>query len=424
MRRPGSVLGLAAMLLRLRARRHRAALALAGCALAAGSVALRSPPAVTASPEARAWLARPTDAGFADVDPALAATPRGWLAAWARWTDGAAVRVRALGLDGAPRGEAVRVSPEGSVARGGRLARCGGRVGVAWQGTAPGTRWPPFAWFAAVDDDGAVTVPARRLGDGDDDQGQGISLVCDGDGWALGVDGFRAPSRVLRLGPDGALRGAAVTLPAVPDAQGHEAIAAAGDLWLAAQPRYDRVRDRSALTLRWVSRDGRVVAQRETEWQPGAAGPFTWSVHGATAWGVQGQDQGFELRHEPWLLRVDGRAITLSPRALGPRRSADVPALSCDVEGCVAAWSEVVGAEAPRLRVQALTRDGAPRGPVRALGPASRLLRHGGVALARTADTNALRAVWVAPAGDGLRVVTVGITARGVPSDAPRWLSE
>lgn len=421
--RPKTLVGLTIALVRLRYRRQAyGALAVCGAlsalALARATVSAPRQAATTTDPRA---LFEPTLGDDDDaLDPALTPTHAGWIVAWSQWSrarGSTGIALRALGRDGAPRGAPQRISVEGSAARYPALRRCGGRVGVLWAGSEVSARWPVHPWFAVVDDDARPVGSARRVSD---DEALRPSLDCDGDGWVLGYGWFGDPFRITRVGPDGATRGATITLPAQRDGFGPGTLTALGDLWLVGEPRHDRVRDRSALSLRWVSRAGAVVARHDTPWVPGIAGPLAWSGWGETAWGTWGDDTGFDVRHEPRLMRVEGRAVASPPSAIGPRRSGDVPTLSCDPAGCVAAWSEVVGDDPPRLRVQALTADGQPRGVVRSLGPAVRLLPMGRVALARSLDARELLAAWIVRRGDGLALMTARLTPDGVPVDAPR----
>ncbi|MFO0627070.1 MAG: hypothetical protein U0325_15790 [Polyangiales bacterium] len=364
----------------------------------------------------RAAFQRPPTGQDTSLDPAVVATPAGWVVAWTRWPSGTTapgILVRTLRADGAPADAPRRLSVEGTSARFATFARCGGRLGVAWASSEDDARWPVFPWFAVIDDAARDVVRPRRVGD---EESRQPSLACDGDGWVLGSGVFGSPYRVTRFGADGASRGPAVTLPALGDAFGPSALTSLGDLWVVGESRHDRPRARSAVTLRWVDRDGRVLARHDTAWVDGHTGPLAWSARGATAWATFGADMGFELRHAPWGMRVEGRTVAVPARPMAPRRTADVPTLSCDGASCVAAWSEAAGGEPARLRVQALGADGAPRGPARVVGPAARLQPWGRVALARSLDERALLAVWVVDDAAGPALLAVPLTPEGAPA--------
>lgn len=425
MKRATSIPGLLLTLLRLRmTRRGAAALALA--TLAVGAIIARRPPPpapadLSESLAAQAFMTRTEERRPVAFEPALSATSSGWVVAYARWASrsGAEILVRALDRGGAARGAAARVSGEGRNARYPVLQRCHGAVGLGFASDTEEARWPPAPVFAAVSEDAVVTVPARRVSDA---AGLAVSVACDGDGWAVGHHYFSPRYEIERLGPGGEHR-AHLELPEAGDGFGDARMTRVGDTLLIAQQRHERRRDRTRLSLRWSTLHGEILRAVTTPWIAGEDGDLRWSARGDRAWLTWGGDQSFGVRHEPFVLRADEPGSVHGPGALGPRRSGDVMAISCDLSSCVAAWTEALGDELARLRTQHLSLDGSPLSEAHTYGGAAYIAMRGRVALARSLDERELLAAWVGESGDGIDVMTLRLNAEGVAQGEPRRIS-
>lgn len=426
MKRPDSVAGLSLVLLRQRARpRHLLGLAAVGAALALTRAATRAPASTRAAQAHEGgFFARPSAREAVAVDAELAATPTGWMVAWADWSDARTPKVlaRALAPDGAPRGVAVTLSTGSSFARLPRLARCGDAVGVGFPARGEDPPSQPLPHFAALRDDGSIRVAARAVGREPSYQ---VSVACDRDGWALGRHSDSGPYLVERLGPDGATRGAfAVPSRGAPTVDA--ALTRASRGWLLGEVMYDRSRDRSRVAIRWLGEGGAVRRGAGTDWREGQSADLRWTTRGDEAWATWADDRGFAIRHDPMLLRVRGDALAQGPTRLGPRRSATHPNLSCDLAGCVGAWVEPRGASLPRLFVQALHHDGSPRGEARTLGPTALLGWQARVALARSLDERVVLAAWsveLGDPGDGVGLMGVRLDVDATPQGEAFWIA-
>lgn len=380
------------------------------------------------SAEMLAWRTAPAETSVAFVDPAVVASDDGWVVAWSRWQRGGSpcVQVASLDRDGAVRGEVRTVSAPRSFARDPTIARRGARFGVAWTATFRDDEgWAPRPWLAVVDARATITSPPQAIAPGEE-YGYGAHVASDGEGWGVGWLSLSEAHRgfaLARLTLDGRLRGP-VTHADAPDGGLAGSLAWTGDAWLAPQTSHDFGRDRSALSLHWIDRGGRLLETQRFAPSLGQIGLVNAVARGSSAWLTWGVDGSFEVRHDPRFARFEGRRAVVGPVPLGPRRSGTVAALACAATECLSAWAGVddQGDEPAALHVQVLDADGAPRGDARRLGPSALLARLGGVGLARSVDEREALAVWTVRDGDDWRLMRVRLGPDGAPLAPPALL--
>lgn len=430
MARPRTIVGLSVELLRRRGLRPAAALPFALAAVLGAALLAPRRPHPSPPPDARlaAWRAAPAAGYLAFVDPAVVATEAGWVVAWTRWesTRPPQVQVAALGRDGSLRGAPRTLSADDVWARRPVLARQGDRIAVSWAAQRDDSdRFEPKPWFAVVDANARVTAEPRTLGDPGEECINTV-LASDGQGWGVAwsaIDERHRGLALARFTADGALRGPISRVAEAP-VWSASALVWTDDTWLVVQGEHDRDRVRSALLLRWFDRGGSPVHTLRVAPSPGQLGDVNAFARGASAWLSWGDDAGLCPRYDPRIARVEGRRVAAGPSAPGPRRSGTVAELACSASSCVTAWTGVADDrdDPAALHVQSLDADGAPRGPVRRVGPPALISPWATVGLAHTADERESLAVWSVGAGDSWRLMQTRLDADGAPLGTPAVL--
>lgn len=429
MRRPRTIPGLIVEVIRLRGPGRARWIAAALTLLASVAITHRARrPTPTAHAyferERASWQRDPDEHSVFLGDASVIATPGGWLLSWIRWQRERPTTVHVAALDraGALRGAAVTVSSSEGMSRHPRLARGPRGNALVWAESAPNT-FAPHVRLAIVDDDARVTLAARPVGTPDDET-VAPQAAWDGEGWGVGWPRLRGRHSytLLRLAADGSPRSAPTSLDD-DDAWFDASLVWTGSAWLITQVAYEERPNRSAVTLTWVERSGRVVARRELARSSGAPGEVTTAAHDGSAWIVWGEDAYLGARHDPRFARIDDRSIAQPPRPLGPRRSGSVPAIACAGDGCTLAWTEVPEhGDAPVFYVQRVDGDGAPQGPVRRVGHEGRALPRFTATIATSLDGRASLAVWPAAHADRGRLLIVALDGDGALTGPPREL--
>lgn len=346
MQRPTTVLGLTLELLRVRGLTRHAmvgALALSTGALglvSAGLCARESPNEAVRAQAVAAWHA-PSERGAHFVEPTLVATPSGWLLAWTRWDKGSdRLQVAALHRDGTLRGAPVTLSSPDMLVGHPNLARGPNGSAVVWSATAS-EAWRPQAWIALVDDDAKVRVAPRQVTHSDTPI-VFAQVAYGGDGWAIGWPrlGRGRGYELATLHADGTDRGEPAHVED-PNTFLDASLTWNGSAFLVTQTSYVFERDESALRLRWFNREGRPFANTSFATARGTPGHLRTATRGSSTWITWGEDSNYTPRHDPRIARVEDRAVTAGPTALGPRRSGSVPSIACAGDGCTLAWAEI-----------------------------------------------------------------------------------